>query len=64
MEIKAFNDRFRFLAGRDPQEPEKSILPAILWINTNHPTFEEFRHRGFMIIFGWWDWSIKIGLFF
>jgi len=64
MEIRALNDRFRFLASRTPQEPEKAVLPTMLWINTNHSSFEDDKHRGFMIIIGWWDWSIKIGLFF
>jgi hypothetical protein len=62
MELKALNDRFRLLIGRTPQDAEKAVTPTIIWINTNHPSFEEVRHRGFMIIIGWWDWSIKVGL--
>ena len=56
-------NRFRFIASRTPQDSEKCVLPTILFINTNHPSFEELRHNGFMLIFGWWDWSIKVGLF-
>jgi hypothetical protein len=52
----------RFKIGRDKADPEKCVLPTILFINTNHKAFEQDRLPGFMIIFGWWDYSIKIGL--
>lgn len=64
MTIKAFNDRFRFIASRTLQNPEKCVLPTILFVNTNHSAFDDVRHRGFMLIFGWWDWSVKVGLLF
>ena len=43
------------------EDVEKMVLPAIVYINTNHKSFKETRRKGFMICFGWWDWSIKIG---
>jgi hypothetical protein len=64
MEIRALNDRFILLVSRTTEEPEKAVLPTILWINTNHSAFEDVRHRGFMIVLGWWDYSIKFGLFY
>ena len=50
---------FHFSASRDKQDPEKSVLPMILFINTNHPFFTNGRRKGFMLAFGWWDWSVK-----
>lgn len=64
MKATAFNDKFRFIASRSKKDPEKAILPTIIFINTNHKSFKEVRHKGFMIVFGWWDYSIKIGLLF
>lgn len=58
-----FNNKLFLKIGRTPQDPEKSILPAILFINTNHQSFDNDRHRGFVLCVGWWDWSVKIGLF-
>ena len=63
-EIKAFDIysvRWRFIASRTPEDVEKMVLPSIIYINTNHKEFKETRRKGFMICFGWWDWSIKIG---
>jgi len=59
-----FNERMWLKVGKDKVEPEKSVLPTILFINTNHPSFTDLRHRGFMLCVGWWDYSIKLGLFF
>jgi hypothetical protein len=53
--------KWRFIMGRDKQDAEKMLLPAIVFINTNHNSFN-YRKKGFMICIGWWDWSIKIGL--
>ena len=64
MKLTGFNDKFRFIANRSKKDPEKCILPTILYINTNHSSFNELRHRGFMIVVGWWDYSIKVGLFY
>ena len=64
MKLTGFNDKFRFIANRSPKDPEKCILPTIMYINTNHSSFNELRQRGAMIVFGWWDYSIKVGLFY
>ena len=53
---------FRFKAGRDIKSVEKAVLPAIIYINTNHSEFTDVRRKGFMIVVGWWDWSIKFGI--
>ena len=51
-----------FNIGRDKQEPEKALLPALIIINSK--AFPEFEHiSGFMLALGWWDWSIKFGIF-
>jgi len=49
-------------AGRNQKDPEKCVLPTILFISTNHPSFDEVRRPGFMICLGWWDYSIKLGV--
>lgn len=46
--------------GRSKMDSEKAVLPAILFINTNHPSFKDLRKKGFMIALGWWDWSVKV----
>ena len=51
---------FRFSISRDKYDPEKSVLPTILFINTNHPYFKGGSRKGFMLAFGWWDFSIKL----
>jgi len=53
-----------FKAGRNSSDPEKVILPTLMFINSNHEAFEDVRRPGFMLCIGWWDYSIKFGLFF
>ena len=53
-----------FKAGKNKADPEKAILPTIMFINSNHLSFEDVRRPGFMLCIGWWDYSIKFGLFF
>ena len=48
--------------SRDKSDPEKSILPTIIYINTNHNSFEN-RRKGFILVFGLWDYSIKLAFF-
>jgi hypothetical protein len=59
-----FNERMYVKLGRDKADPEKTVFPTLLFINTNHEAFTDLRHRGFMLCVGWWDFSIKVGLFF
>ena len=56
-------NRWHFTIGRNNNDPEKKILPTILFINTNHPVFTDARGEGFIIMLSWWDFSIKIGVF-
>lgn len=63
MECFALKNRVRLKASRTPEDPEKCVLPTIVFVNTNHPAFEQDRHRGFVIFVGWWDWSVKFGMF-
>lgn len=64
IEIYALNDRFRIAIKREPELIGKAVLPTIFFVNTNHPEFADERQAGFMIIFSWWDFSIRFGLFF
>lgn len=61
--IYSFNCRVFFRISRDKDDPKKSVLPAVLYVNTNHNSFTDVRTKGFMIAVGWWDFSIKFGLF-
>jgi len=45
--------------GRASHDPEKSILPTIIFVNTNHPEYND-RHRGFIVAFGWWDLHLTL----
>lgn len=56
--------RFYFDIGRAKSDVEKCVLPTILFINTNHNAFTNLRRKGFLLCFGWWDFSVKFGLFF
>lgn len=56
--------KLTILAGRNKADPEKTILPSIVFINANHPAFEDVRMPGFMIAIGIWDFSVKICILF
>ena len=56
------NLNYRFKIGRDKEDVEKLVIPSIIFINTNHESFKETRLKGFMVCFGWWDYSIKFGI--
>jgi hypothetical protein len=53
-----------FNASRNADDPEKSILPSLIFINANHPSFAGIKRKGFMLCIGWWDFSVKFGIFF
>ena len=53
--------KFRFTIGRDSDDVEKLVLPSIVFVNTSHREFKESKRKGFMLIFGWWDFSISFG---
>ena len=54
--------KIRFKIGKAKADCEKMVLPGIIFINTNHESFEDDRREGFMIFLGWWHWSISFGL--
>ena len=62
--MKILYNRIRLTISRDADDPEKLVLPGIVFISTNHPYFETDRTPGFMICLGWWDFSIKFGILF
>lgn len=57
------NERLYLKIGRDVADPEKLVFPSILFISTNHESFGDLRRKGCMICVGWWDFSIKFGMF-
>lgn len=58
--------KFFHRIGRTKEDPEKAVLPCIIFISVNHPEYKEeinlsdFDVSGFGLSFGWWDWSIYI----
>lgn len=55
--------RLYFKISREKSDPEKAVLPTIIFVNTNHETFGDIGNRGFVLCFGWWDFSVRAGLF-
>lgn len=53
---------FFFEVGSDKQDPEKAVLPAIVFLNAKHPEFPYPGYIGFIIGIGWWHWSVKFGI--
>ena len=62
--MKLLYNRIRLTISRDADDPEKLVLPSIVFISLNHPFFAEDRTKGFMICIGWWDISVKFGIIF
>lgn len=61
--VLPFNLFFYKKIGRDKHEPEKAVLPAIIFVSSHsYPEFNGYV-KGCMIAVGWWDWSIKIALY-
>lgn len=50
--------------GQNDDDPEKAIIPTVIFINSNHHSFGDNRTSGFMLCLGWWDFSIKLTIFF
>jgi len=46
--------------GSDPNESEKFLLPTISLVNFNHPEHKGEYGNGFMIIFSFWHYFLKI----
>mgnify|MGYP000216617958 CR=1 FL=1 len=43
----------------DKSDPEKAVLPAIIFLNLKHSFFET-RVKGFALGIGWWHYAIMI----
>lgn len=52
--------RFDYKFGRSIDDPEKTILPTILFIDTNHSSFGDLGLIGFALVFGWWDFYFRV----
>jgi hypothetical protein len=49
--------------NRQKQDAEKLVFPGVVFVNTRHKAFsEEDRKPGFLLFFGWWDWSACFGI--
>jgi len=46
--------------GSDPDESEKFLLPTMSLVNFNHPEHKGEYLNGFMIIFSFWHYFLKI----
>lgn len=64
MKHNFFNKRMRVGCGRACEDPGKSVLPLILFINTNHDSFGDLRRLGFVVFVGWWDFYVEFGWVF
>ena len=53
---------FRFEVTSNPEECEKLVTPAIVFVSTNHSSFEEVRTQGFIIGIRWCHYSIIFGI--
>lgn len=46
-----------------PEDPEKAILPTVIYLNIKHPFFKEDELSGFCFFVGWWHWGYRIGFY-
>ena len=53
---------FRFEVASNPKDCEKLVTPSVIFVNTNHPSFEEVRTQGFIIGVKWWHYSLIFGI--
>jgi hypothetical protein len=56
----------KFEMKRTNGDPEKAVLPTIVFINPKHPEFIESNYcinYGFTIILCWWDYGILFGFY-
>lgn len=45
----------------DKSDPEKAVLPTIIFINLSHPFFTS-KVKGFAVGVGWWHYAIMFGI--
>lgn len=48
------------------EDPEKLLLPGIIFINLSDPHLENSGDdiKGCMLCFGWWHWSLNLSIAF
>jgi len=54
-----------YWAHKSPDDPEKAVLPALVFVNANHPKYFDVtggNFKGCIFVLGWWHWSIAFGL--
>jgi hypothetical protein len=44
-----------------PEDPEKAILPALVWCSARHPYFNT-PMRGGSLSLGWWHYGVRIAV--
>ena len=47
--------RIRFMASRAVEDPEKMVLPGIIFA-----TKKDEHAQVWVVAAGWWDWSVKV----
>lgn len=47
-----------------PQDPEKAVLPCLIFVSARHPEFAKYRCGGFSLSLGWWHWGVRLSLFY
>lgn len=64
MEWEASFKKVIVFAKKTENDPEKTILPAIIYVNTNNKYYGNDRKKGVILAIRWWDFYIGFGLFF
>lgn len=49
--------QLRFVSA--PDDPEKLVLPGLVYCSPSHPKFNEPRAGGFTLSLGWWHWCLR-----
>lgn len=52
----------RLKCYRAKSEVEKSVLLCLIYVNSNHKSFEDIAQPGFILTLGWWDFAISFGI--
>jgi len=55
---------FRSEFSYSKEDPEKLLLPGIIFINLSDPYLENSGDdiKGFMLCLGWWHWSLNLSV--
>jgi len=52
----------KWKAGSAPDDPERAVLPCIVFISADHPKFADYGVAGFGLRAGWWRWYIGLNV--